>query len=84
MVKIEVKDGVANVYTPYSAEFVKKIKEIGGSKWDSVKKCRIVSFTVRVIEDPKPDRKTLMEERERLLARLNEINDLLDLQKGDE
>lgn len=213
MVKIEVKNGVANVYTPYSAKFVKKIKGIGGSKWDSVEKCWIVSLeavnvvrqimedvygysdistnetvnleisvlqdiavlrgdvniygkvlahafgrdsgakigddvafisggaesggsanrwlskvcagskimlsnvnenlfnkgedleafqiyhptqgwifpeswkeaiTVRVIEDSKPDRKALMEERERLLARLNEINDLLDLPKGDE
>ncbi len=39
MMKIEVKNGVANVYTPYNPDFVKKIKGIGGAKWNSSEKC---------------------------------------------
>ena len=37
--KIEVKDGKAYIYTPYNAEFVKRLKGVGGSKWDPEKKC---------------------------------------------
>ena len=33
--KIELKDDKAYIYTPYSDEFVSKIKsQIGGAKWD--------------------------------------------------
>lgn len=39
MMKIEVANGVANVYTPYNPEFVKKIKGIGGAKWNGTQKC---------------------------------------------
>lgn len=39
MMKIEVKNGVANVYTPYNPDFVKKIKGIGGAKWNGSEKC---------------------------------------------
>lgn len=39
MMKIEAKDGVANVYTPYNPDFVKKIKGIGGAKWNDSQKC---------------------------------------------
>lgn len=50
MMRIEVKDGMANVYTPYSMEFVKKIKGIGGAKWDPKYKCWIVDqFAVDVV-----------------------------------
>ena len=33
MLKITVADGIANVYTPYNAEFVAAIKKLGGAKW---------------------------------------------------
>lgn len=33
--KIEIKDGIAKIYTPYSAEFVRKLKKnVGGASWD--------------------------------------------------
>lgn len=32
--KIEIKNGKAYVFTPYSPEFVKRIKSIGGARWD--------------------------------------------------
>lgn len=32
--KIEIKNGMANVYTPYNSDFVKAIKGIGGAKWN--------------------------------------------------
>jgi len=37
--RIEINNGRAYVYTPYSPEFVTKIKSIGGRKWESVQKC---------------------------------------------
>lgn len=37
--KINVKDGKADVYTPYNAEFVRRIKQIGGAKWNGARKC---------------------------------------------
>ena len=39
VMRIDVKDGVANVYTPYNPDFVRKIKGIGGAKWNGSKKC---------------------------------------------
>ena len=36
--KIEIMGDTALVTTPYSAEFVKKIKSIGGARWDGEKK----------------------------------------------
>lgn len=34
MIKIEVENGKAKLYTPYNAEFVKAVKNIGGAKWN--------------------------------------------------
>lgn len=45
MMKIEVKNGVANVYTPYNPDFVKKIKGIGGAKWNGSEKCWAIPET---------------------------------------
>lgn len=40
MMKIsETDNGRAEIYTPYSPEFVNRIRMIGGAKWDSAKKC---------------------------------------------
>ena len=38
MIKIEVENGRANIYTPYNPDFVRKIKGVGGSKWNSSEK----------------------------------------------
>ena len=38
MIKIEVENGRANIYTPYNPGFVRKIKGVGGSKWNSSEK----------------------------------------------
>ncbi len=43
--KIKLKDGKANVYTPYNPDFVKKIKGIGNAKWNSSEKCWVVPET---------------------------------------
>ena len=44
--KIELKDDKAYIYTPYSDEFVSKIKsQIGGAKWDYYKECWVVNDT---------------------------------------
>ena len=40
--KIIVNEGKASIYTPYNAEFVRRIKKIGGSKWNSDDRCWIV------------------------------------------
>ena len=37
--KITTNNGVANIYTPYNADFVAKIKNIGGRKWNAAEKC---------------------------------------------
>ena len=37
--KIEIRDNKAYIYTPYSPEFVARIKNIGGRKWESSLKC---------------------------------------------
>lgn len=39
MMKIEINNGKAKVYTPYNADFVKKIKKIGSARWDSAERC---------------------------------------------
>lgn len=39
MMKIDVTNGKANVYTPYNPDFVKAIKGIGGAKWNTSEKC---------------------------------------------
>ena len=36
--EIKIKDQAALVYTPYNADFVKKIKAIGGARWDGESK----------------------------------------------
>lgn len=38
-IKIEVKDSLAKIYTPFNSEFVRKIKNVGGSRWDSLERC---------------------------------------------
>jgi len=37
--KIKISEGKANIFTPYNAEFVKRIKGIGGAKWNAGDKC---------------------------------------------
>lgn len=36
--KIEITENAALVYTPYNANFVTRIKTVGGAKWDGTKK----------------------------------------------
>lgn len=38
MIKVKMEEEKALLYTPYNAEFVKKIKKIGGARWDAEKK----------------------------------------------
>lgn len=45
MIKIETVNGTARIFTPYNAEFVKKIKNVGGRKWDSSQNCWTVPET---------------------------------------
>lgn len=42
MFKITISGDKAQVYTPYNANFVRRIKNIGGAKWDAAKKCWII------------------------------------------
>lgn len=42
MMKIEMENGKANVYTPYNPDFVKAIKGIGGAKWNGSGSCWII------------------------------------------
>lgn len=37
--RIEVNNGIAKIHTSYNPDFVKKIKKIGGAKWDYEDKC---------------------------------------------
>lgn len=37
--KIEIENGMANIYSPYNTEFVAQIKKISGRKWEPVLKC---------------------------------------------
>lgn len=46
MIKIEKNGkGMIRIFTPYNPDFVKKIKCVGGRKWDSDKKCWMVPET---------------------------------------
>lgn len=40
--KITVKEGKAYVETPYNKEFVSKIKQIGGARWNASSRCWMV------------------------------------------
>ena len=42
-IKVTVKDGKAELYTPYSADFVKAIKALGGARWNASKRCWTIS-----------------------------------------
>ena len=42
MIKIEIKNGAANLYTPYNPDFIKRIKGIGGAKWDGSNNCWLI------------------------------------------
>lgn len=37
--KIEINAGKANVFTPYNKDFVAKIKQIGGARWNGSARC---------------------------------------------
>lgn len=37
--RIEINGRKANIFTPYNTEFVKRIKGIGGAKWNEAEKC---------------------------------------------
>ena len=37
--EIKVKNNVAEIYTPYNSDFVKRIKEIDGRRWDRSNGC---------------------------------------------
>ena len=39
IMEIKVENGRANVKTPYNVDFVSKIKNVGGSKWEPERKC---------------------------------------------
>lgn len=39
MMKIDIQNGVAKIFTPYNADFVKKVKNIGGRRWNDVEGC---------------------------------------------
>lgn len=43
--EIRTANGLARVYTPYNPKFVKRIKGIGGAKWDAYEKCWCVPET---------------------------------------
>lgn len=47
MMQIKIDGSISHVYTPYNAEFVAKIKGIGGAKWNGSLRCwDIPSFAV--------------------------------------
>lgn len=37
--KIEIKEDVASVFTPYNAEFVKAVRMVGGARWNRQIQC---------------------------------------------
>lgn len=53
-IKVAVKDGKAELYTPYSADFVKAIKALGGARWNASKRCWTIS------EDMLPQARDIM------------------------
>lgn len=40
--KITREAGMAKIYTPYNKEFIEKVKNIGGRKWNAAEKCWMV------------------------------------------
>ena len=42
-IKVTIKDGKAELYTPYNADFVKAIKALGGARWNASKRCWKIS-----------------------------------------
>ena len=42
-IKVEIKNGKANLYTPYNADFVKAIKALGGARWNASSRCWTIS-----------------------------------------
>lgn len=42
MIKIDVRGDKAYIFTPYSDQFVKKVKMIGGAKWNGKEKCWVI------------------------------------------
>lgn len=43
--EIVIKNGMANVYTPYNPYFVNAIKGIGKATWNREKKCWVIPET---------------------------------------
>lgn len=52
-IKVEIKNGKANLYTPYNADFVKAIKALYEKQKDSLPD----GVTVEVIEESEPEKK---------------------------
>ena len=42
MMKITAKDGKAYVSTPYNKDFVTKVKQIGGARWNGSERCWVI------------------------------------------
>lgn len=55
-IRVEVNGGKADLYTPYSADFVKAIKALGGARWNASKRCWTIS------EDMLPQARAIMME----------------------
>lgn len=53
-IRVEIKNGKANLYTPYNADFVKAVKTMGGARWDSTSRCWTIS------EDMLPQARKIM------------------------
>ena len=52
MMQIKMENGMAKVFTPYNSEFVSKIKNVGGRKWNGAEKCWMVPESeVGVVRD---------------------------------
>ena len=39
MVRINVSNGMAKVITSYNSEFVAKVRQVGGRKWNAAERC---------------------------------------------
>lgn len=37
--QIKTENGMAKIFTPYNAEFVAKVKQVGGRKWNAAERC---------------------------------------------
>lgn len=53
-IRVEIKNGKANLYTPYNTDFVKAVKAMGGARWDSTSRCWTIS------EDMLPQARKIM------------------------